>query len=157
MDLRRALAPLVGIIGLGLLSVSPVTGAAADESSGDAAARAATATPIKHLVVIYQENVSFDHYFGTYPQAANPAGEPRFTAREHTPTVNGLGQALLTANPNLGNPQRLDRSEALTCDQGHDYTPEQNAADHGAMDRFVQETGAGRTRAQCDNPPLSTP
>ncbi len=26
---------------------------------------AATATPIKHLVVIYQENVSFDHYFGT--------------------------------------------------------------------------------------------
>jgi len=26
-----------------------------------------TATPIKHLVVIFQENVSFDHYFGTYP------------------------------------------------------------------------------------------
>lgn len=25
-----------------------------------------TATPIKHLVVIFQENVSFDHYFGTY-------------------------------------------------------------------------------------------
>ena len=28
-----------------------------------------TATPIKHLVVIFQENVSFDHYFGTYPVA----------------------------------------------------------------------------------------
>jgi phospholipase C len=26
-----------------------------------------TATPIKHVVVIFQENVSFDHYFGTYP------------------------------------------------------------------------------------------
>ncbi|MEA3103217.1 MAG: phospholipase, partial [Caballeronia mineralivorans] len=25
--------------------------------------RAATATPIKHVVVIYNENVSFDHYF----------------------------------------------------------------------------------------------
>ncbi len=25
------------------------------------------ATPIQHLVVIFQENVSFDHYFGTYP------------------------------------------------------------------------------------------
>lgn len=24
-----------------------------------------TATPIKHLVVIFQENVSFDHYFAT--------------------------------------------------------------------------------------------
>ncbi len=37
-----------------------------------------TATPIKHLVVIFQENVSFDHYFGTYPNAANPSGEPKF-------------------------------------------------------------------------------
>jgi phospholipase C len=26
-------------------------------------------TPIKHVVVIYQENVSFDHYSGTYPNA----------------------------------------------------------------------------------------
>src|SRR5260370_13249140 len=34
-----------------------------------------TATPIQHLVVIFQENVSFDHYFGTYPNATNPAGE----------------------------------------------------------------------------------
>src|ERR671937_2403531 len=36
-----------------------------------------TATPIKHLVVIFQENQSFDHYFGTYPRAKNPPGEPR--------------------------------------------------------------------------------
>ena len=27
-----------------------------------------TSTPIKHLVVIFQENISFDHYFGTYPR-----------------------------------------------------------------------------------------
>jgi phospholipase C len=33
----------------------------------------ATATPIKHLVVIFQENISFDHYFGTYPYATNPS------------------------------------------------------------------------------------
>ena len=37
------------------------------------------ATPIKHLVVIFQENVSFDHYFGTYPYATNP-GASRFVA-----------------------------------------------------------------------------
>ena len=30
--------------------------------------------PIKHLVVIFDENVSFDHYFGTYPKAANTDG-----------------------------------------------------------------------------------
>ena len=33
--------------------------------------RIKTATPIKHLVVIFQENVSFDHYFGVYPNALN--------------------------------------------------------------------------------------
>jgi hypothetical protein len=30
-----------------------------------------TSTPIKHLVIIFQENVSFDHYFATYPYAKN--------------------------------------------------------------------------------------
>jgi len=30
------------------------------------------ATPIKHFVLLYQENNSFDHYFGTYPNATNP-------------------------------------------------------------------------------------
>ena len=62
-----------------------------------------TATPIKHLVVIFQENVSFDHYFGTYPNAPNPNGEPAFFARPDTPTVNGLSGALLNNNPNLLN------------------------------------------------------
>jgi len=33
-----------------------------------------TTTPIKHVIVVYQENVSFDHYFGTYPHAANTDG-----------------------------------------------------------------------------------
>ncbi len=35
---------------------------------------ARTATPIKHLVVIFQENVSYDHYFGTYPHAFKSSG-----------------------------------------------------------------------------------
>src|ERR1700736_135698 len=29
--------------------------------------QADTATPIHHLVVLFPENVSFDHYFGSYP------------------------------------------------------------------------------------------
>src|ERR1700691_6152855 len=67
-------------------------------------AHPATATPIKHLVVIFQENVSFDHYFATYPNATNPSGEPRFVASPGTPSVNGLNGALLTNNPNATNP-----------------------------------------------------
>src|SRR2546430_12199437 len=84
-----------------------------------------TATTIKHLVVIFQENVSFDHYFGTYPHALNPPGEPPFVARPGTPSVDGLTDTLLTANPNLANPQRLDRVDEVICDQNHDYDPEQ--------------------------------
>src|SRR5882762_1414899 len=59
-----------------------------------------TTTPIKHVVVIFQENVSFDHYFGTYPHAANLAGEITFRAKERTPRANTLEAAgLLTNNP----------------------------------------------------------
>ncbi len=102
-----------------------------------------TSTPIKHVVVIFQENVSFDHYFATYPVALNPAGEPHFHARPGTPTVNGLSGALLTRNPNLVNPFRFSRSQAATCDQDHDYTAEQKAFDGGNMDLFVQTLGTG--------------
>ena len=93
------------------------------------------ATPIEHLVVIFDENVSFDHYFGTYPHADNPAGEPAFTADQGTPAVDGLSNALLN---NLTNPQRIDRANALTCDQDHGYADEQKAFDDGHMDQFVQ-------------------
>src|SRR5450631_522187 len=81
-----------------------------------------TVTPIQHVVVIFQENVSFDHYFATYPVAANnnPA-EPSFTASPSTPTVNGLNGSLLTANPNAAQPFRLSRAQAVTCDQDHNY------------------------------------
>ncbi len=96
-------------------------------------------TKIKHLVVIFDENVSFDHYFGTYPNAANTDGTP-FTAKPNTPSVNGLTSALLTHNPNEYNPQRLTHAEALTCDQNHGYGPEQLADDNGAMDKFEQNT-----------------
>jgi phospholipase C len=101
-----------------------------------------TAYPIKNLVVIFQENISFDHYFATYPVATNPAGEPPFFARPGTPTVNGLTPDLLTRNQNSMQPQRLDRSHAATADQNHDYPNEQEAFDHGLMDKFVQFTGS---------------
>ncbi|MDX6357364.1 MAG: phospholipase, partial [Nocardioidaceae bacterium] len=107
----------------------------------------ATTTPIKHLVVIYQENASFDHYFGTYPLAANPPGDPPFVAGDKTPPVNNLlpsalnGQRdLLTTNPNQAKPFRLARSQFVTCSQDHGYKAEQRAANGGLMNRFVQAT-----------------
>src|ERR1700740_1261927 len=57
---------------------------------GSSPDEARTATPIKHLVVIFDENRSFDHYFATYPTATNPQGEPAFKAARNTPQVNNL-------------------------------------------------------------------
>jgi phospholipase C len=109
------------------------------------------ATPIQHVVIIYGENVSFDHYFATYPVAVNPPGQPRFKALPGTPAVNGLSGSLLTNNPNFlnsgngtgaANPFRFNRDQALTADMGHSYAPEQQAYDRGAMDLFPKNTGS---------------
>ena len=127
-------------LGLSLVLVNMFAGGAGAQRDDD---QSSTGSPIKHIVVIFQENVSFDHYFATYPTAANTAGEPRFVAAEGTPTVNGLDHALLTANPNAANPMRLDRSQPLTCDMDHGYTDEQKAFDHGLMDKFVEFASGG--------------
>jgi phospholipase C len=132
-----------------LLGLTTALGPAAMPAFADHSS--ATATPIQHLVVIFQENVSFDHYFGTYPVATNPDGEPTFKAEPSTPTVNGLNNPLLTVNPNLNpangaaasNPFRLDRSQAVTTDQDHDYSAEQRAFDAGLMDLFPLDAGSG--------------
>ena len=108
---------------------------------------AQTTTPIKHVVVIFQENISFDHYFGTYPNATNPPNEPQFTAAPGTPNVDGLSGPLLTSNPNelvtgnsSDNPARLDRKQPVTCDNDHDYTAEQAAFNGGLMNMFPEQT-----------------
>src|SRR5216683_3101837 len=99
-------------------------------------------TTIRYIVVVFQENVSFDHYFATYPQAANPPGEPAFRAAPRTPAVDNLQRAGLLApnNRNAAQPFRLARSRAATCSQNHAYWAEQAAADGGAMDLFAGQT-----------------
>lgn len=127
----------------GLVPVAVAHADAASTSDGTSD----TTTPIKHLVVVFQENASFDHYFGTYPEAANPPGDPPFTSRPDTPTVNNLlpsalngNRDLRATNPNSAKPFRLDRSQFVTCSQSHSYRPEERAANLGRMDRFVQAT-----------------
>ena len=102
----------------------------------DAALLVPTATPIKHVVVVFGENISFDHYFGTYPNAAG------FTPAAGTPLANNLvtpldvtnafaplsGLDLLHNNPVAANPANgtgaenpfllSGPSQAFTSDQG---------------------------------------
>ena len=158
--IRLELLPLAGAAMLAAVAVLPASaaqqGAVAPASLGSPSPpqdALPTATPIKHVVVIFNENVSFDHYFATYPKAANVKGEPRFVAARGTPAVNNLARAhLLTNNPNSTNkengadaadPFRLDRTQAATADQNHAYTAEQQAYDAGKVDLFPKYTGKG--------------
>ena len=143
--------------GQGTASNPPGNGNANTTPPAPAPTATTSSAVIKHIVVIYGENVSFDHYFGTYPQASNPAGETAFTAATGTPTniANYISTpSLLTANPNLNskntntatnsvsaNPFRLDPAQAGTNDQDHNYSPEQMAFDGGKMDLFPLSVG----------------
>jgi phospholipase C len=164
LRMRALLGTLVVGLAAAAILVTGIAGAARPGSGSDDT----TATPIKHLVVIFQENVSFDHYFGTYPTAANTDGQ-KFTAVPGTPAVDGLPPTessipaalqhstnLLTNNPNSAPPLRLDSTPdgvaggaggLETCDQDHNYSDEQQAFDGDAagnarMDQFVQSVGA---------------
>jgi phospholipase C len=127
--------------GVAVLSVATAAAIAGLGSTTAAVGAAiATTTPIQHLVVIYDENISYDHYFGTYPVAANTDGTT-FTAAAGTPANDNLVSSnLLTTNPNTDTPTRLTPAQAVTCDQSHNYLPEQLAENNGAMDKFVQNT-----------------
>jgi phospholipase C len=156
-----------------LTELAPVISLIDDVASNSKKATTVTAdtlktkTPIKHLVVVFNENRSFDHYFGTYPNALNPEGEPLFEPAKNTQRdINNLlsSPTLLDNNPNANpnvvpsngatvtqpsnglnaaNPFRIDRTQADTAGQNHAYTPEQLAYDNGKNDLFPLDTGSG--------------
>jgi phospholipase C len=168
--LKTALLSTAAILAVAATVAATGPGAVAKDKKGnsvtDTVNALPTKTPIKHLVVILQENRSFDHYFGTYPNALNVEGEPAFKAAKGTPTdINNLlsNPALLDNNPNANpnvvpsngqtvtqpsnginasNPFRLDRTQANTADQSHSYGSEQKAYDAGKNDLFPLDTGS---------------
>src|SRR5271155_2584212 len=68
----------------------------AAEPQNDGRNEPPTATPIKHVVVIFGENISFDHYFGTYPKAQNNSGETPFHYKPSHHAGNDVANTLLT-------------------------------------------------------------
>jgi phospholipase C len=91
--MRKRLRALIrqGVAGATALGMVATQAGVAGANRPDFPEGPQTATPIKHLVVIFGENISFDHYFGTYPNATNPSGEPTFRPSPGTPGINGLG------------------------------------------------------------------
>jgi phospholipase C len=88
---------------------------------------------IRHVIVIMEENRSFDSYFGTYP------GADGIPMRNGTPTVcvpNGIGECVRPFhNPALG-------------DGGGAHGPQagREAVDGGRMDGFIRVTYPGMIR-----------
>src|SRR5271170_3258955 len=103
LALSMSLTLILSGCGQGTVSTPPGNGNANTTPPPAAPTPTTPQAAIKHVVVIFQENISFDHYFGTYPNAANTGGTT-FTAATGTPTnINNYvsNPTLLTANPNL--------------------------------------------------------
>ncbi len=106
-----------------------------------------TASPIKHTVVIFQENRTFDNYFGTYPYASGfkPLnGTPqnvrnfKYVAGNVTRDVNGN-----VYNPDAnGNPiypwHDAGSAAIQETDVNHGYSAMISMVDGGKMDKFYQ-------------------
>ena len=119
------------------LVTDPDGGAGDDAATQDAAVPEADAGPrttnIAHVVLIVQENHSFDSYFGAYctaPAGSNPSCTQGPSCCEAAPAHDPSGSA----------PKTLDDAENAAYDPNHTQSCELAEMDDGKMDRFV--TGA---------------
>ena len=88
---------------------------------------------IDHVVILISENRSFDHYFGCYP-GVNGFSDPSTAFQQPYPGYTGAtpGGVLL--------PFHLDTSQAnaaCTHDITHDWIPQHQSWNNGAMNGFV--------------------
>jgi phospholipase C len=136
------------LAGASLLAVTACNGASIPSASSPAASAAAAAQgihKIKHIVVIMQENRSFDSYFGTYPGA------------DGIPMKNGA-PAVCVPDPAAGG---CDRPFHDTADLNHGgpHGAASATADinGGQMDGFVaQAEHASRGCQDINNPGCTT-
>jgi phospholipase C len=85
-----------------------------------------SATPIEHVIVLMQENHSFDNYFGTYPGAD---GIPEGVCIPFDPVEDPNGPCV--------EPFHLSTSEVDLDDPDHSLRTAQLQFNDGAMDGFV--------------------
>jgi phospholipase C len=104
---------------------------------------ACVASKIEHVVVIVQENHTFDNHFGKYCQASagsNPKCTEGRNCCEGPPKVNGV-----YTEPSGSRAQLLDDATNFKSDHDHDRDCEVAQINGGAMDRFVSGVSGGST------------
>jgi len=140
-QLLRAGAGLAGA-GVATLALPP------DLRSGLAApARCAGLSDIEHVVILIQENRSFDHYFGRYRGVRGFAdrrasqlgnGLPVFYQPDSGNTSNPPAGYLLPFHLDTSNPLAASGSGACTEDVSHSWGNQHLYWDGGLMDRFAE-------------------
>ena len=93
---------------------------------------------IEHVVILMQENRSYDHYFGSYPKGRgfddHPKGEfGTFAQKDQFRRAASPAGVLL--------PWHLDTATmdaACTADISHEWNAQHASWNNGAMDRFVE-------------------
>ncbi|MFD0693439.1 alkaline phosphatase family protein [Paenibacillus sp. GCM10027628] len=129
-----------------LLATTPFAVVASADSSST------TSSPIKHTVVIFQENRSFDNYFGTYPYAPgfNPVnGTPKDVRNFKYVAGNELRDVAGNVyNPDdSGNPvypwHDEGKAHVQQVDVNHNYADMITMVDGGKMDKFYTENSKG--------------
>jgi phospholipase C len=114
---------------LALVAAALLAAAAAPAAAGTAAAPAPR-TPIRHLVMLMQENHSFDNYFGTYPGADGiPAG---------------VCMPVRPDKPERGCVKPHHLGDRPLRDHSHDYKTALRQLDGGKMDGFVRALNVRR-------------
>lgn len=133
---RRELLKIAATAGAAELAATLLPGCGAINnvvSGGTLSGSCAKLTDIDHVVIFIQENRSFDHYFGSY-RGVRGFSDQSAAFRQPYPgnTTNSPTGVLL--------PFHLDTSKmnaACTHDITHDWVPQHQSWNNGAMNGFV--------------------
>jgi phospholipase C len=119
-------------------TTNPVDGGSS-EASVDAGPDITTASNIKHVVIVIQENHSFDDHFGKYCTAA-PGSNPTCN------TGPACCEAIPATDPSGATPVNMDDTEMATWDPSHLQSCELAEIDNGKMDAYVTNATCGNTQ-----------
>lgn len=95
---------------------------------------------IKHIIVIMQENRSFDHYFGTFPGA------------DGIPMVNGVPTVSNYDPVSKRNIKPYHDTADVNAGGPHGNPAETTCVDRGAMDGFIVSAVGGQTVVDTNSP-----
>lgn len=136
---RRELLRLCGTTGVTALASSFIESCnTGSVQKNPAPSTCAKLTDIEHVVILIQENRSFDHYFGSY------RGVRGFSEQS---AAFSQPDSANTSDPPIGQllPFHLDTNTtnaACTPDITHDWVPQHQSWNNGAMDGFVNSRQA---------------